>query len=183
MSDHDVNQNVVTPTMGTGVDNANCLVFSGANTIAFVKPKTQPASVSKAELITHVSFRQLSSYGSYINPFLCKYWNGSYGGEGTPLVRKIYYAGIQTKDIKLNDKIIVDNNNEIVDVNKIYELKMVADFANDICQFYVDGTQIYGSFGFNTSIGNAEQGFVLGIQNEHCTLAMNIYDFTLKWNE
>jgi hypothetical protein len=168
--------------MGTGVDNANCLVFSGANTIAFVKPKTQPTSVSKTELVAHVSFNQLSSYNTYINPFLCKYWNGSYGAEGVPRVRKVYYAGIQTKDFSLNDGTIVDNNG-IVTTNKIYELKMVADFTNDTCQFYVDGTQIYGSFGFNTSIGNAEQGFVLGIQNEHCILAMNIYDFTLKWNE
>jgi endoglucanase len=182
MSDHDVNQNVVTPTMGTGVDGANCLTFSGANTIAFVKPKTQPTSVSKTELVAHISFNQLSSYNTYINPFLCKYWNGSYGGDGVPRVRKVYYAGIQTKDFSLNDGTNVDNNG-IVTTNKIYELKMVADFANDICQFYVDGTQIYGSFGFNTSIGNAEQGFVLGIQNEHCILAMNIYDFTLKWNE
>lgn len=175
--------NLATPTMGTGVDNANCLVFSGQNTTGFVKPKPQPTSVSKAELVAHISFGTLSNYGSYISPFLCKYWNGSYGGEGTPLVKKIYYAGIQNKDFNLNNGTLITNNGEIITTNKIYELKMVADFANDVCQFFIDGTQLYGDFGFNTTTSNTEQGFVLGIQNEHCTLPTKVYDFTIKWND
>ena len=185
MSNHDENPNVVTPTMGTGVGGANCLKFQGANTIGFVKPKNMPSTVSKAEMVAHISISQLSSYDSYISPFLCRYWNGQYGavGSDSPTIKKIYVAGVRNQDIKLNDSITVSNNNEIVTTNTIYEFKMVADFVNDICQLFIDGQQIYGDFPFATKPSNTERGYVLGIQNEHCTMAMQCYDFTLKWNE